>query len=520
MAGGMGDAAAAWKLIKGMQQMLPITVKMMWALPPSACLYEKNPSYFPPRSLLQGLDPSRTYIIPHHAVSPKNIPDLLILGPLYCSKRCVHETAQRIMENMGNKVVLQFAENAFPQDPSDETTSVRHLNDISAMNLSYGPVLHSALFPHHYGNGNQVPLVLHMGLEAGSGILLDPNRPAAGSSPEDHLLKIGEPDLRKNILAAMDVPNGERPNYNRYSFYFGYAHWPSSWTQFIELAALNEREKDVVVVLNRKLSIYPTMDAFQEDIFTDERLAFLKEKGYRTVVLKGPTTSSDKNPTIVLPLDEKQPAGRSLTVIVRDSFSPEDVKSMQLAANGGLLATGDNTAAESFESLATGPKVYAYETFHYKYRFLEQQKKIANKWPPVDSLLALFATPLPSMDVVFDRNKLDKLEAILRDPSLGNKTRAFGKHIIENYSFFFPVFKPALKRAFWHSVIPELATTEAKSMDSAFQGAAEKYIRNPQATDPIQIEKLPELEERVHEVVKAHIRANLPLSPSSWCHLF
>ena len=96
-------------------------------------------------------------------------------------------------------------------------------------------------------------------------------------------------ELRQDILSAMSCHDDKSlPDYDSYSFNSGYAHHPASWGKFIDCVAIHERHKHVVIVLNQcgefdRLSV----GDFSNIIFTPERLAYLKEKGYGQVTLKG-----------------------------------------------------------------------------------------------------------------------------------------------------------------------------------------------------------------------------------------
>ena len=240
-----------------------------------------------------------------------------------------------------------------------------------------------------------------MGLQEGSGVFLDPDRLQAPLSRIDccpsYLLHLEDATLRQDIFDALGVKEGDSlPNYDSASLNSGYAHRFDSWTKFIDVVARHEAgRKHVALVMNQKgeFTDLTTLE-FYHKVFTEERLSLFKQCGYGKITVKG----AEEEPLVVPgTLDTPLP---SFTVILRPLFKPNDMKNLQLASER-LLATGDNTAAESW---AARCKLFVYEDVANggggaKRKFLKQQVAIANSLSPdLGTLLRLFGkdygTPL------------------------------------------------------------------------------------------------------------------------------
>ena len=157
----------------------------------------------------------------------------------------------------------------------------------------------------------------------------------------------------------------------------------ASRVNFISCVAIQEKDKDVVIVLNQIADHQRKLHELKNSISKTDYIQFLKEKGYGKVIFK--TQEAEDHI-----LDENSQS-RHLTIIVRPSFSPDDVRRMQLASER-LLATGDNSASESW---AARCKLYLYENVGaisgFKKEFLKQQKTLAKKFhPKLFELLKLF----------------------------------------------------------------------------------------------------------------------------------
>ncbi len=341
-----------------------------------------------------------------------------------------------------------------------------------------------------------------MGLQPGSGVFLDQSRLKAplsrGYCCPSYLPRIQDDNLRMDILEAMHVFDGQsEPDYNQFSFNSGYAHHRASWGKFIDCVAIHEKNKHVVLVLNQRGEFAQlSTQEFQDQIFTPQRLAFLKQKGYGTVQLKG----QEQDTTV---LQDSQ-SDRQLTVIIRPSFTPNDMRQMQLASER-LLATGDNSAVESWCARC---KLYLYEdvaNMGCKWRFLQQQVDLAKTISPnLSRLLALFGgdrrLPNPSLNEPLNGQRMAEMEQLLNDPDLSDATLQFCDHITSNYSFH-EVLEAALKRTAWHHLIPELAKIEAETLDEDFRSELVTYIKNPEARKVLRVRALPELGKRVQEAV-------------------
>jgi hypothetical protein len=193
--------------------------------------------------------------------------------------------------------------------------------------------------------------------------------------------------------------------------------------------------------------------------------------------------------------------GRSLTVIVRAAFAPNDMAPLQLAAER-ILATGDNSAVEAWCARC---QLYLYEDVANagcKWRFLQQQVDLAQTISPnLSRLLALFGGDRRLAKSAAGE-RMAEIERLLQDPKLGQDTLAFCTHITENYSFD-QVLEGALKRTAWHHLIPELATIETETLDQSFREGLVAYLQAKEAAETsLQVTALPELKGRVHRAVQ------------------
>jgi hypothetical protein len=303
----------------------------------------------------------------------------------------------------------------------------------------------------------------------------------------------------------MNVFDGvSEPDYDQHSFNSGYAHHRASWGKFIDCVAIHEKNKHTVIVLNQRGECaYLTTQEFQGQIFTPERLAFLKQKGYGTVLFKG------QGPETTLLQDAENPhLERRLTVIVRFSFNPSDMRCMQLASER-LLATGDNSAVESWCARC---KLYLYEdvsNWGCKWRFLQQQVDLAQTISPnLSKLLALFGgdrrLPDRSLNQPLDGPKMLEVEELLNDPDLSDATLQFCDRITSTYSFY-DVLEAALKRTAWHHYIPQLARIEAETLDESFRIDLVTYLKNPEVSEKaLRVRNISELGKRVQETVQQY----------------
>ena len=356
--------------------------------------------------------------------------------------------------------------------------------------------IHEYLFPTCFDSDG-----ICMGLVPGSGIFFDQSRLDTPLSREyccpAPLLKIKDDSLRRDILRSLDSINKDTlPNFDLHSFNSGYAHRPSSWGKFIDFVAIQEREKHVTIVLNQHGEFdRPNTSDFSKMIFTPERLMLLKQMGYGKVMVKG-----EESETLTLQTSSES-SQRNLTVIIRPSFKPEDMKQLQLASER-LIATGMNTPAESWASKC---KLYIYEDVAncgVTGEFLKQQIKVAQKINPKLGRL---------LQIAGEKNKplspeeMTEATKILHDPELSTATLNFCDHVTSNYRFQ-NALVASLKRVMWHHYIPELTKVEADAMDDDFKEGILKYLGNFDAEERVvTIKNLPILAQRVQTTVKAYL---------------
>ncbi len=483
---GRGDISAAAKAIDVMQK-ISHRLNFDWVV----LRYSSDRSH--PIQFLHCNDPSRVSVRYEDSLPSEKTPaDFLLIGPVQIGRANSFVEEKFVLRKIEGPI-FGFKENA-------GALRTFFSIDIDAKNL------HSELFPSQSGAGIGY---LPMGLQIGSGIFIDQSLIKAplsrGYCCPSYLLKIEEASLRKDILEAMNIFDGRsQPDYEQHSFNFGYAHRATSWGKFIDCVAIHEHHKHVVIVLNQGDNVaYSSIEEFKANIFTSERLAFLKQKGYGTVIFKG-----KGNTAALLQKHESSTLGRRLIVITRSSFVPSDMKYMQLAAER-LLATGDNSAIEAWCARC---KLYLYEdvaNMGCKWRFLQQQVDLAQIISPsLSKLLALFGgdqrLPEPFLNQTLDKKKMTELEELLNDPQLSDATLRFCDHIISHYAFP-AILEGSLKRAAWHYLIPELAQIEAEAIHDEFYTRFISYMKNPTASEKrFLVKTIPELGRQVHQVVRQH----------------
>jgi len=383
--GGRGDIAAAGKALGLMQKICP-DLRFDWVLR-GAKLEQYNPQAF-----LLCDDPSKISMRRWESDPTDGAAaDFMLAGPVKLTSG-VDYIASKIHRKIAGPTCAfaEIGEECSDLDTEIAQELVRKANEekqpletIYAQNK-----LHKRLFPSRSSNGRGL---FPMGLQPGSGVFLEPSRIAAplsrGYCCPSYLPQIEDAALRKDILEAMGVYDGaSEPDYDQYSLNSGYAHRPVSWGKFIDFTAIHERNKHVAVVLNQhgeydRLST----EEFAEQIFTPERLAYLKAQGYGTIILKG-----EEEQAFSLGQSENPEQERRLVVIVRKKFLPQDMRRLQLASER-LLGTGDNSALEAWCARC---KLYLYEDVANggcKWRFLQQQVDLAKQFSPnLSRLLALF----------------------------------------------------------------------------------------------------------------------------------
>jgi len=479
--GGRGDISAAAKVIASIQGMCPKCV-FDWIID----------DIHAARAFLNLKDPSKVNIRPWGSPSPDTTSaDLLITGPVK-NDFAIPAIERAIKREIIGDTAFGFTEIG-PCWPANNYSNLKQkVVQGTDLERTYQK-LHRFIFPPaNLGNG--MGGKLQMGIHPGSGIFLDESRVKAplsrGYCCPSYLLQIQDVSLRKDVLEAMDVFDGQsQPDYDQHSFNSGYAHLTDSWSRFIDSVAIHERDKHIVIVLNHRGEFQRlSTEEFRDRIFTPERLSFLNEKGYGAITLKG----EGQEPYLLQP-SEYPKEKRRLTVIVRPSFISSDMKQLQLASER-ILATGDNSAAEAWSSRC---KLYLYETIWHKTSFLEQQVNLAKDISPnLAKLLAMFGEE----NRPFEKEQMSELEQILSDPNLSDATLKFCDRIIQDYSFE-PVLEGGIKRTVWHRTIPELAEIEAATLDLEFRTGLASYVKNPNKVT-LAVRALPELAWRVKETVQ------------------
>ncbi len=458
--GGKGDIVAAAKAISLMQRICPETVTFDWVS--EAVLSEYDPLSF--------LTPAEASKVHHRSFSSSPVEtdpaDFLLIGP-------VASLGKDYIENRVTYRKIKGPIYGFKEIASG-----------GPFFLNYK--LYQAIFP-----SDSEYVSFPMDILPGTGVFLDPSRMQAPLSRTyccpSYIHSIQDPDLRKDILESMQVyDDTTTPDYDKYSLNSGYAHRPTSWGKFIDCVAMHEQEKHAVIVLNQKGEFYNlSAEEFCDQIFTPERLDLFKKHGYGSLTLKAQDTEK------AFLLSEDCQTKRNLTVIIRPSFKPNDMKQLQLASER-LIATGDNTAIESW---AARCKLYLYECFPHKAEFLNQQITLAKTIAPSVAKLLEYSV------------STSELEEILKDPALAEDTLKFCKYITEHCSFD-PIFEAGIKRTAWHHTIPELMTIEEDIINKGkeFQNGLLEYVKDPKPGKSLTISTLPQLKKRVREVVDLYLQ--------------
>jgi hypothetical protein len=493
VSGGRGDIAAAAKAIGVMQNIAP-EATFDWIV--------TSGDKHPPIPFLSCKDPSQVHSR-HWPSKPsdESQADLLLTGPvpLTWDNNYIERKIQRKIAGP----TFGFNENAAELKGFGNVKKAIQIKIASSW-LENPKEFHLTMFPASSDEHGQLP----MGLEKGSGVFLDRSRIEAPKSRgyccPTYLSKIEDASLREDILEAL---GSSEPNYDRYSFNSGYAHHVEvSWGKFIDCVAIHEQDKHVVIVANQEgeFTKLQTSAFCNQVFFTSERVAFLKEKGFGTITLKG---KGDEVFTI-LKETEASP-GRKLTILVRPSFTPQDMKYLQLASER-LLSTGDNSAVEAWCSRC---KLYLYEDVDNagcKWRFLQQQVDVAQTISPnLSRLLALFGgdrrLPDPHLNTPLNKEKMHEMESLLMKKDLSEATLKFCEHITEHYSFE-EVLQSALKRTAWCHLAPELADIESNALGDQFRQSLIDYLLTPQPVElTINRSKLQDLTKQIEEVVEKHI---------------
>ncbi|MEC7839146.1 MAG: DUF562 domain-containing protein [Chlamydiota bacterium] len=342
-----------------------------------------------------------------------------------------------------------------------------------------------------------------MGIGDARGLFFDQSRIDTTLSREyccpKPLLKIEDNSLRNDILGSLGSKGeNQLPDYDHYSFNSGYAHRPSSWGKFIDLVAIHEQGKHVTIVLNQYGEFdRPNITEYCNVIFTPERLKLLQDQGYGNIAVKG---EGDEEVTLQKSKDEPQ---RNLTVILRPSFSPSDMKQLQLASER-LIATGMNSPAESWASRC---KLFLYEDVGnggVTHIFLEQQIQVANEInPKLGRLLELSG----KKNSPLTKEEMEEVITLLQDPEISEATLKFCKHVTSHYRFE-DAFISSLKRAIWHYKKPELINIEAEAIDEEFKQEMLNCLEGLELKERvINIHNIPLIGERVQEAVSQYLES-------------
>lgn len=425
--GGRGDIATAAKVIHLLQQ-INNTLIFDWVL-------TGGRQYKPELYLKTKTNVAIRYLgsKPVDADIPY---DLLIVGPVSCGWDI------RYIQNRISRTIVgatfSFQENGSPLAGIYSEL----LSSIAGRDYS---MLHPYIFaPRKLGGIVRLP----MGLRSGSGVFLNSDRLNITNIDILFPSEISDAKLREDIIGS-----------DSSSFNFGYAHRPESWGKFIDCVAIHEKDRSVMIVLNQhgEFNCFNTK-TFWENIVIS-RIPFLRSRGYGNIILQGHDERySDINKN-----------GRNFTIIIRESFHPDDMRLMQLKAER-IMATGDNS---SIESICSRCQLYLYEDVANcgcKYLYLQQQVDIAKLFSPnLSHLLEIFGS------TKLNTTWLDEIEILLSDDNLTSATMKFCEHIINNYSFS-DVIESSIKRVVWHHLIPSLLDVEVNCIDDDFKTGIGKYL--------------------------------------------
>lgn len=477
--GGLGDISAASKFIKIIQNLNP-AVNLKWIVESS--LYSEE--YL--RNFLKTNDVNDASITIENKdmVHSPFKTDLLVVGPNRCQHEDDYLTSKYSIQPLGKGIPrFSFLECATPI--TDQFPMMFKIAGVfqdtfkKFYDLTLGP-------PSSHITG------IALGLKKGSGVFLDQKRMQAELSEKysdpKYISEIEEEPLRMQILEAFK---------DNASLNFGYAHHNISRLRFIDSVATHEKEKNVVLVINQEgeFKKYSTIEFFGT-VADKKRLKYLETLGYNELVV---VDTLGKYPIKI----SKNP-GRSLTIIVRPRFLPQDMRPLQLASER-LLATGDNTACESWASRC---KLYLYEDVNKgcKKEFLTQQIKIASAiYPPLGRFIELCG----KTEVLYPKEH-EELLTLLNDPKLSEGTYAFCMHIIQNYSAEQPL-EASILRMLWLNQIPTLTDEERNVLGDVVEHDCLQALSDP---EHIPVHDLPldlsSLSHRIQKIVHEGIKSLIP----------
>ncbi len=468
VADGSGDVSSAAKVVDAVRK-LSSDLNITWRV----CSQQ-----FDPKTFLSSSDLSKIHIITDLSEEKPNEPaDLLITGPVNTVRSLKEMKILYRGEIRGPR--FNFIEFGHVRFTTFSKLVWRQQSDIRGELTWPLSVASQMIFGRPVEKTNSVYQTIHanffvashdlpgegvvMGLRNKTGVLIDEKRAHAFLSRKsccpNYLQNIGDDQLKRDVLQSLGVANGEGlPNYDQVCLSFGYARRSATWKRFISLIAIQEQEKDVVIVLNQTAlfdSCQYTTDGFCRKIFTPDFLSFLEKYGFGQVRVKG----VEEEP-IVMPTGNT-PDLRTLDFVIRPNFTPGDVMAFQLASDR-LLCTGDNTPLESWAARCS---LYLYECqSREKELFLKQQVEAAK---PKHPIFARYLQ-LTSKRGDFTEAEMNEVIALLRDPQLPQQTLAFCKEVVIIHSFK-NVLVGALKRAAWHHLLPNLLSAEAEAIDLNFK---------------------------------------------------
>jgi len=263
----------------------------------------------------------------------------------------------------------------------------------------------------------ELPITLSMNLDETSGVFIDkrissiklPN----GYSDQQFIKQISN-DLQDDIVSAFE--------YGPASINFGYAHTSHLKTRFI-WTTLQQSKQNTLIIVNRH-GVFERYDyeEFVKVTMEDLKKYDIADLDFHSIIFLENGLVKKKR------LNSR---GRKLVhIVVREKFNPKDMTWLQLASDR-LLATGDNSACESY---AARCKLYMYEDVANcgcKDKFLKQQITVASI---ISTSLGRYIE-LAGKNKDFTAEEMKEYKSLLKIESLGQSTVEFCNYIIENYDF-------------------------------------------------------------------------------------
>ena len=424
---GYGDVAACANVIKTVLKVAGYVIHIDWVV--RSHNFDQLPNF-----LEEALDPYVTRLDRKGIGKLQPPTDLTLMGPCPCSLD--NRLLGHILRKPLNGPLLKFIE----ADPN-----LFDLPDADPMDIK---AFYDAILNDKGGT------FLALGLAEGTGFFIDRERAEAPLSEKyychSYLNRVTNPELKKAILDAMSPES---------SFNFGYAKEEGSKIKYIKLVAMDEREKNPVILI-----------PFLSENCISKLIPFLEKQGYGRLIFKN-TDGGETSHNI-------SDKGRQLTIITTKRMEAADVKWAQLAAER-LLSTGDNSL---IESLCARARLHVYETRFHKRALSKQLINLAGQFSPSLSQLLQLFEDLPT-DSPWSDELLGKIKALLDDPKLTDGSLALSEAVVQGYSFE-TVLEAALKRTVWQHVLPKLAATEYTHVEEEFKTIMEHYRDNSTETLP------------------------------------